>query len=273
MAGKSKQFCIATEGATTDGRVIERAWLTQMAANYDPKLYGARVNLEHIKGFTPDGPFRRYGDVLSLSTDEGADGKLRLYAVIDPTDDLVALTKARQKVYTSMEVNTSFADTGEAYLVGLAVTDDPASLGTEMLQFSASAAANPLASRKTHPDNLFSEAVPFTLELDEPSPGSALLDGFAAKIKGLIAGFSKSSDRQFGELQQAVELIAGSQQDLLAQFAQAGQVAEQVAQLRAELQRLSTDHAELVKTLSRQPEGERRPRTAGTSNAAHLTDC
>jgi hypothetical protein len=38
-----------------------------------------------------------------------------------------------------MEVNTSFADTGKAYLVGLAATDDPASLGTEMLQFSASA--------------------------------------------------------------------------------------------------------------------------------------
>jgi hypothetical protein len=38
-----------------------------------------------------------------------------------------------------MEVSTSFADTGKAYLVGLAATDDPASLGTEMLQFSASA--------------------------------------------------------------------------------------------------------------------------------------
>ncbi|MGK3600335.1 GPO family capsid scaffolding protein, partial [Escherichia coli] len=34
-------------------------------------------------------------------------------------------------------------DTGKAYLVGLAATDDPASLGTEMLTFSASAAHNP----------------------------------------------------------------------------------------------------------------------------------
>jgi hypothetical protein len=32
-----------------------------------------------------------------------------------------------------MEVSTKFADTGKAYLVGLAATDDPASLGTEML--------------------------------------------------------------------------------------------------------------------------------------------
>jgi hypothetical protein len=66
-----------------------------------------------------------------------------------------------------MEVNTSFADTGKAYLVGLAATDDPASLGTEMLQFSASAKSNPLASRKQNPENLFTAAEETLIEWEE----------------------------------------------------------------------------------------------------------
>ncbi|GHL58540.1 hypothetical protein ECZU31_18150 [Escherichia coli] len=41
------------------------------------------------------------------------------------------MNKAAQKVYTSMEIQPNFANTGKCYLVGLAVTDDPASLGTE----------------------------------------------------------------------------------------------------------------------------------------------
>ena len=78
MARKSKEFCIATEGATTDGRVIERVWLEQMAETYDPKIYGARVNMEHIKGYTPDSPFKRYGDVVSLRAAEGDRKSTRL---------------------------------------------------------------------------------------------------------------------------------------------------------------------------------------------------
>jgi hypothetical protein len=163
---KSKAFRVAREGATTDGRKISREWITQMAANYDPKLFGARVNLEHLKGILPDGPFRAYGDVLSLSTEEEK-GILYLVAEISPTDDLIAMNKKRQKVYTSIEVNPSFADTGEAYLVGLAVTDDPASLGTEMLEFSATAKHNPLSARKADPDNLFTAAEEVTLEFSE----------------------------------------------------------------------------------------------------------
>ncbi|MFO5718698.1 GPO family capsid scaffolding protein, partial [Klebsiella pneumoniae] len=71
-----------------------------------------------------------------------------LYGVINPTPDLIELNKKRQKVYTSVEIDPSFSDTGEAYLVGLAVTDNPASLGTEMLQFSANAQSSPLSERK-----------------------------------------------------------------------------------------------------------------------------
>lgn len=270
MARKSKEFCIATEGATTDGRVIDRAWLEQMAENYDPKLYGARVNMEHIKGYTPDSPFKRYGDVLSLRTAEGEDGKLRLYAVIDPTDELVTMTKARQKVYTSMEVNTKFADTGKAYLVGLAVTDDPASLGTEILTFSAQAEKNPLAKRKTHPDNLFSEAVEFTLELEDDSTG--VIEGFTAKIKNIIGSFKKTTDTNFSELQNAIEVIAESQKTLLEKYGQLEADSEQAKAFKAELDKLSAAHDELVQKLSKEPTGQQRDRTPGGTGAIK-TDC
>lgn len=125
---KTKMFRIAKEGATTDGRVIERAWLEQMAAAYDRKTYGARVNLEHYRGIDPNGLFKAYGDVLALEVRTEDDGKLGLYAQLEPTDELIALNKAKQKIYTSCEINPSFGDTGKAYLVGLAVTDNPASM-------------------------------------------------------------------------------------------------------------------------------------------------
>lgn len=171
MAVKAKRFRIGVEGATTDGRTIERAWLEQMAASYNPQVYTALINLEHIKGYTPDSPFRRFGTVDKLEAEEITDGplkgKMALYAWITPSDDLVAYTRKLQKLFTSMEVNTSFADTGKAYLIGLAATDDPASLGTEMLQFSASAKSNPLAGRKQNPENLFTAAEETLIEWEE----------------------------------------------------------------------------------------------------------
>ncbi|MDU3078599.1 MAG: GPO family capsid scaffolding protein, partial [Mixta calida] len=93
MAIKAKRFRIAVEGATTDGRKISREWISQMAASYDPSVYGARVNMEHIKGYAPDSTFRRFGDVTAVEAEEIADGplkgKLALYGWIDPTPELV----------------------------------------------------------------------------------------------------------------------------------------------------------------------------------------
>ncbi|KAG0014846.1 hypothetical protein BGZ81_000236, partial [Podila clonocystis] len=116
------------EGPTVDKRKIPRAWLEQMAASYDPKRYGARVFIEHKRGVMPDGPFKAYGDVLMLKTKEEANGKLALYAQIDPLPEMVELIQARQKVYSSIEVDPDFAETKSAYLVGLGITDTPASL-------------------------------------------------------------------------------------------------------------------------------------------------
>ena len=102
---KSKFFRVAVEGPTVDGRVIERALLEQAAASYAPATYAARINCEHIAGYSPDKPFNAYGTVLSLRTEEveldinGAKKKLlSLVAEIDANDQLIALNKAGQKL-------------------------------------------------------------------------------------------------------------------------------------------------------------------------------
>ena len=100
---KTKFVRVAVEGATSDGRIIERAWIEQMAASYNPETYAARVWLEHLRGIMPDGPFCAYGDVIAVKTETvKIDGKekLALLAQIDATDALVAIVKARQKSCT-----------------------------------------------------------------------------------------------------------------------------------------------------------------------------
>lgn len=154
----TKSFRVARAGQTTDGREITRDHITQMAASYDPAVYGARVNLEHYRALFPDSTFRCYGDVISLSTEEVGD-QLYLLAEIEPTKELIALAKSKQKVYFSIEFYPEFADTKEAYMVGLACTDSPASLGTSYMQFcQQNPDDNPLNSRKQNPDTFISTA-------------------------------------------------------------------------------------------------------------------
>ncbi len=58
MAKKvSKWFRIGVEGDTCDGRVISADDIQEMADTFDPRVYGCRINLEHIKSLIPDSPF------------------------------------------------------------------------------------------------------------------------------------------------------------------------------------------------------------------------
>lgn len=125
----SKFFRIAREGATTDGREITRDQIDQMAENYQPSVFGARIWLEHFRSLLPESIFQAYGDVVAVRAEDDEDGKRVLSAQLSPTAALIAINKERQKVYTSIEMDTSFSDSGQAYLVGLAVTDTPAKSG------------------------------------------------------------------------------------------------------------------------------------------------
>ena len=120
---------IATEGQTFRNVPIERQWLVDIAETYQVETYGARIWPDHRRWFGA------WGDVLEVKTEE-EDGKLRLFAKLKPNTQLVSANEQDQKVYTSIEVDPNFAQSGKAYLTGLGVTDEPASLGTDRLKFS-----------------------------------------------------------------------------------------------------------------------------------------
>jgi len=195
---KTRFFRVAVEGATIDGRTLDAKTLQEMADTYNPATYGARVNLEHIRGVTPDGPFQAYGDVLAVKTETielpiggKTEKRLALFAELDAFDPLIAMNKKRQKVYSSIEIQPNFANTGKAYLAGLAVTDSPASLGTEMLQFrtkmGADKAASPLALDPTH---LFTAPVETEIEMVVEAPAASAEAGAFAAIKAFFDKFS-----------------------------------------------------------------------------------
>lgn len=270
---KSKKFRIGVEGDTTDGRVIERAWIEQMAKNYDPAKYTARINCEHLRGLSPDGPFGAFGDVVELSTAtvkiDGED-KLALMASISPTPELVSLNKKRQKVFTSMEVDFDFTGKGEAYLVGLAITDSPASLGTEQLQFAAKAEHNPLAGRKQKPENLFSVATEADLEFTEETT-------LSDRIKGLFKKAGDAQNKDNEQFTQAIEAIAGEVVQLSETVAglkpaEGKDYSAQITDLTEKLNNTTTELNELKTQLEGTPTFKQRPPASGGKGEA-LTDC
>ncbi|MBH3411432.1 GPO family capsid scaffolding protein [Pseudomonas putida] len=265
---RSKFFRVAVEGATTDGRTIERQWLVDAAETYNPNTYGARVWLEHFRSALPDGPFKAYGDVVALKTEEveiAGKKKLALFAQIEPTADLIALNKARQKIYTSIEIRPKFADTGRAYLDGIAVTDTPASLGTEMLTFSAQHPdANPLKGRKNDPDNLFSEAIEIAFEFEEVTDSESKVAGLFSRVMEAL-GKSKDKavkdDAQFSELTEAIEALATHAKE------QGEAFTEEVAartDLVEKITKLTTDFNDLVKRLGDTEDHSQKPRPPAT---------
>ncbi|WP_145564187.1 GPO family capsid scaffolding protein [Yersinia aldovae] len=284
MAKKvSKYFRIGVEGDTCDGRVIDANDINQMAESFDQRVYGCRINLEHLKSYSPDSTFRRYGDVIGLKAetiddDSALNGKRALFAQISPTDELVLMNKDRQKIYTSMEIRPNFANTGKAYLVGLAVTDDPASLGTEMLEFSAKAKHNPLAARKSHPDNFFSAAVEVQLEFEDVAePGVTLL----SMVKSVFSRKQATDDARFNDVHEAVNAVAVHVQEqgetIEARFTSIEkQLADQVVELKQSIEKGKQGVTSLETKLSitENFSQTKRPESTGGNNQNDvLTDC
>lgn len=134
---KTGWVIVATSGETTDGRKIEKKWLEDMAANYNERLYSAKIWPNHERYYGSQ------GKVLALklepATDPQLKGEVHLMAILAPSDNLVYANQQGRLVHTSIEVLKNFCGRGFFYLGGLAVTDNPASLGTTELQFSENA--------------------------------------------------------------------------------------------------------------------------------------
>lgn len=281
MAKKiSKWFRIGVEGDTCDGREIDSNDIQQMADTFDPRVYGCRINLEHIKGTLPDSPFRRFGDVVELKAERIEDdsilnGKLALFAKMAPLAELVAMVKSGQKVYTSMEIRQNFSNTGKSYLVGLAVTDDPASLGTEYMEFCARAKANPLASRKGQPDDLFSAAMLAELEFEDVP--DTLLNNLTDKVKGIFSRKQANDDARFSDVHEAVTAVSEQVQTTIENTEQRFAALEQnlqtlSEQVSCEKQALSTLKGQLDTTENFSQ--KRRPlANGGNGEEMHLTNC
>lgn len=262
---RSKWTRIAVEGATTDGRNIERSWIEDMASTYSPNTYGARINCEHIKGYWPGGEFGAYGDVMALKAEEveiaGAK-KLALFAQLQPNDALLDLNKKGQKVYTSIEVQPKFADSGKAYLVGLAITDTPASLGTEALSFSAQHGT--LANRKQDKDNLFTAAEETPLEFEEFADTPGMFASLKEKV-GELLGKSKEKEGKdatsFAALGELIESLATHGSEQADAFA-AEQKARQ--ELQTKFEKLENAFTDLVKRLGETEDHGQKPRPTAT---------
>jgi len=170
---------VATSGATIDGRTIDAQDLRDMAETYSTATYTAVIRFEHIRYFG------NFGTVEALKAEDLDNGKVGLFAQLRPNARLLELNKEGQALFTSVEITPDYDGSGKAYMNALAVTDEPASLGTERLHFSR---------RKANPDNYF--AAPMSLpdlaeclaEDDAESAGRA----FFASLGRLLPGFNKS---------------------------------------------------------------------------------
>lgn len=125
---------VATSGPTIDGREILPQELRDIAETYKPSFYTAVIWCEHERW---QGAF---GTVFAVRLlEEGEDlepGQVALEAQLKPNDRLLALNDQGQKLFSSIEIYPNFRGKGKAYMTGMAVTDEPASTGTQELYFS-----------------------------------------------------------------------------------------------------------------------------------------
>ncbi|GLW38717.1 GPO family capsid scaffolding protein [Pectobacterium aroidearum] len=264
-----KKFRVAVSGATVDGREIKPEHLRDAAANYSPEVYGARVNVEHYLSPYPDSDFGAMGDVTALSAEDITDGPLSgrtaLYAEIEPSARMKQLTDAGKKVFSSIELHPQFALNGKAYVMGLAMTDTPASLGTERLKFTAQQRAQVMAFNNQQAEApMFSDAIEadvIELTVQRGEEGKLWFN----RVMGILGKGKKSDDERFSQVHQAVEVVAQSQADLSDQFSAVEQAR---ASDKQAIEKLTSDLEALRQKLSvTDGSFSHRPPAGGGSNS------
>lgn len=215
---------IGQSGPTVDGRTIDPAWLLQAAESYNTSTYTALIWPEHVR-------FMNYGKVVELkAVDEG--GVVSLYARIQPNASYVWDNQFGRLLYFSMELDTNFAASGKAYLVGLGITDSPASLGTDELKFS---------QRRNTPQSAFYANVECALAAEEQEPRwlAKLLQRFTANPKE-----EPMDPKKFAELQEKVDALGTAVDGIrteLKSFTAKHEQQQATAQVQAPAQPTATD--------------------------------
>ena len=293
-----KRFRVAREGQTVDGRAISRQHILEMANTYDPVEYTARINVEHSSGWggLSSDNYPILGDVIAVDaqldeyTINGVKVQLMgLYATLSALPVLVEANKQGKKLFTSIEFYPKFADTNQAYLVGLAVTDIPASRGTEALKFSKN--ANALLSEPmelilmTTQTNQTQTPTTATTEGQAPieqAPAPTQTpqppaqpqqhkaeDGFLQKMANMFT--SKSSGMTKDEQDMVLQGFNKKKKKTDTNAATTAQIAESVTQLTATVSQLNQSFASLQTKLSTEPVPMTVTPPAGVSH--ELADC
>lgn len=267
-----KKFRVAVSGSTIDGREISGELLKAAAKNYDPTVYGARVNVEHIKSIFPNSELCAMGDVTALSTEDITEGPLAgrvaLNAEIEPTDRMKKLTDEGKKIYSSIELYPDAMD-GKPYIMGLAMTDTPASLGTERLKFAAQQREQVMKFSNQHTEApMFTEAMEAEIiELAEQRSEEG--KQWFSRVMELIGKGRKSDGEQFSQVREAVEGVAQSHADLLDRF---NDMSRQYDSDHKTIKKLSTELTTLRNQLASQ-DGDTKDRFRATGgNAAEMPD-
>jgi len=279
MKKRSKFFRVAQEGDTIDGRKITRQDINDAVANFDSKRFGARVWLEHMRGYVPGGPFDALGDVAAIKAQDD-NGIMGLYAQIEPLPELIAINQRAQKIYSSIELTFS---KGKAWLTGLAVTDSPASFGTERLSFNAE--SNLYKGPTLDDEHLYSVGMETEIEfVDSSDDDAGRKDDTGAgtptlfsRVKTLLGLHKKDTDNYLSDIDDAVMQIAESQQALIEaqpDTAAFSQLQTNYTELKSAHDALSQQFTELTEQLQQEPDGKqfsRPPATGGSGNIQ--TDC
>lgn len=284
---------VATSGPTVDGREILPQELRDIAETYAPSKFTAVIWCEHERWFGS------HGTVFAVRLiEEGEDldaGQVALEAQLKPNDRLLSLNDQGEKLFSSIEITPNFAGTGKAYLTGLAVTDSPASLGTQELYFSkktgkdayygASVEIGPLSDDPPQGEmgkltamlaslfKRFSSDQPAPAANEPPTESKSPMDEATAKalkslveqqqavtagIQAMIEGNVKADSEQVADVQTAVDEVvttAGEDKQLSQQSASNKAVLAAVAELDAKFNSLLDS-----------PKGRHLPRTTGAAD-------
>ena len=289
---KTDWICIATSGQAVDGRNIEPQWLIDAAETYTRKTYTAMIWPHHPQYDIGERAFTcNLGEVDALKVETEGD-VTKLYAQLIPNQFLIDANALGQKLFTSAEFVSDFGGSGREYLFGLAVTDIPASLGTEKIKFVLAGEERDTERgsletfslgnlQKNKPgffERLFSADKSFTPtpepNTDKPTEGDGeKMEELKALIQQLLDLVKSGKDAATGDAEtvdtpeQAADEVAAIADEIADAAAEVADLAEEVAEnpedeVKAEeFSVAKANLAKVMKKFSAAPASARRQRT------------
>lgn len=241
---KTTWLCIATEGDTVDGRIIERQDIIDAVELYNPALYTALIWPEHNHDADP------MGEVAELMAEDDETGTLHLFAKLIPFINLIEANSRNDFLFTSVEFTPdgNFRGTGKSYLEGLGVTNEPASVGTTRLKFYS----NQKRNRKMPLDTSWRKR--FNIADPEPTPEPQPAPADDAKLQELAQALA-AAENKIAELEAK---LAETQQEVTDVQEDVDTVKEVVdtedfAKLRDNLPEITKNFSKLNQIASRTP--------------------